>query len=85
VLIRRGDPLFRDAPAWSLSAQSGEAQSRQFGFANDAAWADAFEREHRRPPGARDRADRQWSLDFLKRTGRPPALDDWAARAEPSG
>jgi uncharacterized protein len=35
VLIRWGDPLFKDAPAWRLDSQSGEAQSRQFGFAND--------------------------------------------------
>jgi hypothetical protein len=50
--------------------------------ADDATWAAAFERDHQRRPTARDRADRQWSIDVLKRTGRPPTLADWAARSE---
>jgi secreted PhoX family phosphatase len=35
VLIRWGDPLFPDAPAFSPAHQSAEAQRKQFGFNND--------------------------------------------------
>jgi secreted PhoX family phosphatase len=35
VVIRWGDPLFKDSPAWSVTKQSGAAQRRQFGFNND--------------------------------------------------
>ena len=35
VVIRWGDPLFKDSPRWSPTTQSGAAQRRQFGFNND--------------------------------------------------
>lgn len=35
VVIRWGDPLFKDSPRWSVGRQSGGAQRRQFGFNND--------------------------------------------------
>jgi len=35
VVIAWGDPLFSDAPAFSLTGQSKEAQLRQFGYNND--------------------------------------------------
>lgn len=35
VVIRWGDPLFKDSPRWSATRQSGAAQRRQFGFNND--------------------------------------------------
>lgn len=34
-LIRWGDPLFTDAPAFDIAAQTPEAQSRQFGYNSD--------------------------------------------------
>ena len=35
VLIRWGDPLFADSPAFNPMAQTAEAQRRQFGYNND--------------------------------------------------
>ncbi|MFI7677115.1 PhoX family protein [Actinophytocola sp. NPDC049390] len=35
VLIRWGDPVLPDAPAWSFTNQSAAAQAKQFGFNND--------------------------------------------------
>ncbi|RYY45281.1 MAG: DUF839 domain-containing protein, partial [Actinomycetales bacterium] len=35
VVIRWGDPLFKDSPRWSVDRQSAAAQRRQFGFNND--------------------------------------------------
>ena len=35
VLIRWGDPVVADAPAWSPMAQSAAAQAQQFGYNND--------------------------------------------------
>ena len=35
VLIRWGDPVVADAPAWSPTAQSAAAQAQQFGYNND--------------------------------------------------
>ncbi|HWI31426.1 MAG TPA: PhoX family phosphatase [Microbacterium sp.] len=35
ALVRWGDPLFSDAPVFSLAAQSPSAQARQFGYNND--------------------------------------------------
>lgn len=37
VLIRWGDPLFPDAPAFDINQQTAAAQERQFGFNNDFA------------------------------------------------
>ena len=35
ILLRWGDPLFKDSPAWNPMAQSAAAQKKQFGFDND--------------------------------------------------
>jgi uncharacterized protein len=35
VLIRWGDPVVADAPAWNPTAQSAAAQAQQFGYNND--------------------------------------------------
>ncbi len=35
TLIRWGDPMFADAPAFAPQAQTAEAQNRQFGYNND--------------------------------------------------
>jgi secreted PhoX family phosphatase len=35
ILMRWGDPMFPDSPAWSPTAQSAAAQERQFGYNND--------------------------------------------------
>ena len=35
IVIRWGDPLFSDAPAFDALAQSAQAQQRQFGYNND--------------------------------------------------
>jgi DMSO/TMAO reductase YedYZ molybdopterin-dependent catalytic subunit len=43
-------------------------------------WEADFERAHGRKPGADDRADRAWSLEFLRQNGRPPNQAEWEAR-----
>ncbi|HRO94741.1 alkaline phosphatase PhoX, partial [Citricoccus sp.] len=35
AIIRWGDPLFADSPEFDITAQTGESQSRQFGYNND--------------------------------------------------
>ncbi|HEX6359698.1 PhoX family phosphatase [Actinophytocola sp.] len=35
VLIRWGDPVLPDAPAWEFTSQTAAAQAKQFGFNND--------------------------------------------------
>ena len=35
VLLRWGDPLFPDSPAFAPANQTPEAQRRQFGYNND--------------------------------------------------
>lgn len=37
VVIRWGDPLFPDAPAWDFDRQTAAAQEKQFGYNNDFA------------------------------------------------
>jgi secreted PhoX family phosphatase len=34
-VIRWGDPIFKDAPAFDLGKQTAAAQERQFGYNND--------------------------------------------------
>jgi len=43
-------------------------------------WEDEFRRVHGRTPTSADKADRIWSLEFLARTGREPAPENWLAR-----
>jgi hypothetical protein len=40
VVLRWGDPLFNDSPAFDASSQTAAAQARQFGYNND--WMDFF-------------------------------------------
>src|SRR5262245_21418646 len=43
-------------------------------------WEAEFERGHGRKPTAEDRADRAWSLGFLRQNGRAPTPAEWEAR-----
>jgi DMSO/TMAO reductase YedYZ molybdopterin-dependent catalytic subunit len=43
-------------------------------------WEAEFERVHGRKPTAEDRADRAWSLEFLRKNGRAPSQAEWEAR-----
>ena len=51
VLLRWGDPLFADSPAFDPTAQSAAAQLKQFGYNNDyVAFFPLDEQRQARPP-----------------------------------
>ena len=51
ILLRWGDPVFADAPAFDPRRQSAEAQLRQFGYNNDYVGFIPLDRQRRpRPP-----------------------------------
>ncbi|HUV93900.1 MAG TPA: hypothetical protein VMX14_03605 [Anaerolineae bacterium] len=45
----------------------------------DPDWEGEFYEVHGRRPDVQDVGDRQWSLGFLDRTGRPPTQAEWEA------
>ena len=45
----------------------------------DPEWEIEFETVHNRQPNTQDVKDRQWSLGFLSRMGRPPTDEEWIA------
>lgn len=69
------EPAISEAEIRRIFSKPREQQTT----VTDPEWEAEFRTVHNREPSGQDLADRQWSLEFLGRTGRPPTDGEWIA------